>query len=84
MLPPQSRPYADDPRYPVPDEHPAHYVRPGQGLMRNLPPEQEDSQYLVDDDRYQVFSHYHVDPQGASGSVGQGMGVAMEQAGPGV
>ena len=81
--------YADDPRYPVPDEHPAHYVRPGQGLMRNLPPEQEDMRYLVDDDRYQVFSHYHLDPQqggnpamGSSfsgGQAGMGMGMGMGQ-----
>lgn len=50
-----------------PDEHPPHYPRPGQGLMRTLPPEQEDLSYLVDDDdQYGVFSHvYRADPHAA-------------------
>jgi len=53
-----------------PDEHPPNYPRPGQGLMRTLPPEQEDLQWLVDDeDRFGVFSHiYQVDPSAANGT----------------
>lgn len=44
----------------VPEGHPPHYPRPGHGLMRTLPPEQEDLQWLVeDDDRYGAFSHYY-------------------------
>lgn len=43
-----------------PEEHPAHYPRPGHGLLRTLPPEQEDLQWLVDDeDQYGVFSHVY-------------------------
>lgn len=79
----QAPSYADDTRYPVPDEHPTHYVRPGQGLMQNLPPEQNDMHYLVDDDRFQVFSHYHIDQpphlhSNASMSYGSGQGMGME------
>ena len=46
------------------DVHPPSYPRPGQGLMKTLPPEQEDLQWLVDDDdRYGVFTHlYQSDP----------------------
>lgn len=79
----QMQPYAEDPRYPVPHEHPAHYVRPGQGLMRNLPPEHQDSHYLVDDDKYQAFSHYHLAPQASLGgrsNGGQGVVQAQGQA----
>ena len=52
----------------VPEEHPPNYPRPGYGLMKTLPPEQEDLQWLVDaDDRYGVFTHmYQVDPHAAS------------------
>ena len=59
-----------------PEEHPAHYPRPGQGLMRTLPPEQEDLQWLVDDDdRFGVFSHmYQVDPHAASSGMNGGIG----------
>lgn len=61
----------------VPEDHPANYPRPGYGLMRTLPPEQEDLQWLVDeDDKYGVFSHvYQVDSQAANaGMNGGGMG----------
>lgn len=52
----------------VPEGHPPNYPRPGYGLMRTLPPEQEDMQWLVeDDDRYGVFTHmYQVDPKAAN------------------
>jgi hypothetical protein len=52
----------------VPEGHPERYPLPGQGLMKTLPPEQEDLQWLVeDDDRYGVFTHMHlVDPQAAN------------------
>lgn len=43
----------------VPEGHPQNYPRPGYGLMRTLPPEQEDLQWLVEDDRYGVFNHYY-------------------------
>lgn len=69
---PQKQTYVEDPRYPVPDGHPAHYVRPGQGLMRNLPPDSENVYYLVDDDRHQVFSHYHLSPSTKSANGGSG------------
>ncbi|KAK4956271.1 hypothetical protein LTR10_005792 [Elasticomyces elasticus] len=67
-------PVASLPDPPVPDEHPLNYVRPGYGLMRTLPPEQEDLQWLVDDDdRYGVFTHmYQVDPQAANPRTGGG------------
>nr|POF18541.1 swm histone demethylase complex subunit phf1 [Quercus suber] len=43
-----------------PAEHPANYPRPGYGLMRTLPPEQDDQQWLVDDeDRNEVFTHVY-------------------------
>jgi len=59
-----------------PDEHPAHYPRPGQGLMKTLPPEQDDSHYLVDDDnRYGDFSHiYQADPHAANAGLSVGTG----------
>ena len=59
-----------------PLEHPPNYPRPGQGLMRTLPPEQEDLQWLVDDDdRFGVFSHmYQVDSQAANAGMNGGMG----------
>ena len=63
------------------DEHPSHYPRPGHGLMRTLPPEQEDLQWLVDDESsFGVFSHmYQVDPQSqqAGGGGGGGGGMSM-------
>lgn len=40
----------------VDDDPPAHYPRPGFGLARNLPPESEHLQRLVDDNP-DVFSH---------------------------
>ena len=51
------------------DDHPPTYPRPGHGLMKTLPPEQEDLQWLVEeDDRFGVFSHlYQVDAQAANG-----------------
>lgn len=63
----------------VPEGHPVNYPRPGHGLMRTLPPEQEDLQWLVDDDdRYGVFSHmYQVDPQAANAGMNGGMGPAQ-------
>lgn len=65
----------EDQEYRGPDEHPANYPRPGHGLMRALPPEQEDLQWLVDDeDRFGVFSHvYQVDAQAAN-TAGVGLG----------
>jgi hypothetical protein len=59
----------------VPEGHPPNYPRPGYGLMRTLPPEQEDLQWLVeDDDRYGVFTHmYQVDPQAANAGLNGGM-----------
>lgn len=47
-----------------PDVHPPNYPRPGQGLMKTLPPEHEDLQWLVeDDDKYGVFTHlYRTNP----------------------
>nr|POE89809.1 swm histone demethylase complex subunit phf1 [Quercus suber] len=43
-----------------PPEHPANYPRPGYGLMRSLPPEQDDQQWLVDDeDQNGVFTHVY-------------------------
>jgi hypothetical protein len=35
---------------------PAHYPKPGNGIARNLRPESEDLQWLVDDN-FEVFSH---------------------------
>jgi hypothetical protein len=71
-----SYPAGSQPNYPaqaapsevVPEGHPERYPLPGQGLMKNLPSEQEDLQWLVeDDDRYGVFTHMHlVDPQAAN------------------
>lgn len=55
-------------------DHPPTYPRPGQGLMKTLPPEQEDLQWLVEDeDRFGVFSHmYQVDAQAANGGLNGG------------
>ena len=60
----------------IPEGHPENYPRPGHGLMRTLPTEQEDLQWLVDDDdRFGVFSHmYQVDPQAANAGMNGGMG----------
>ena len=60
----------------VPEGHPPNYPRPGHGLMRTLPPEQEDLQWLVeDDDRYGVFNHYYqADQQTANAGLNSGMG----------
>lgn len=60
-----------------PDVHPPNYPRPGHGLMRTLPPEQEDLQWLVDeDDRYGVFSHmYQVDPRAANAGMNSNPGM---------
>ncbi|QIW95395.1 hypothetical protein AMS68_000913 [Peltaster fructicola] len=54
-----------------PEEHPAHYVRPGQGLMSTLPPDKEDEQHLVDEESSKgVFHHiYLVDEEAAKNSV---------------
>ena len=63
----------------VPEDHPANYPRPGYGLMRTLPPEQEDLQWLVDeDDKFGVFSHvYQVDSHAANAGRNAGMGQAQ-------
>jgi len=55
-------------------DHPPTYPRPGYGLMKTLPPEQEDLQWLVEDDnRFGVFSHmYQVDQQAANGGLDDG------------
>lgn len=49
-------------------DHPPTYPRPGHGLMRTLPPEQEDLQWLVEDDaKFGVFTHvYQVDANAAN------------------
>lgn len=62
-------PVADVANYP-PETHPSNYPRPGQGLMKSLPPEQEDLQWLVDDDdRFGVFTHlYQADPTTSAGA----------------
>ena len=69
--------HADQHNY-GPNVHPPNYPRPGHGLMRTLPPEQEDLQWLVDDDdRFGVFSHmYQVDPRAANAGMNGGMGHA--------
>lgn len=54
------------------EDHPSHYPKPGQGLQRTLPPEQEDLQWLVDDN-YEVFTHiYQTDAQAANTGMGVG------------
>ncbi|KAL2358680.1 hypothetical protein BJ546DRAFT_946182 [Cryomyces antarcticus] len=52
---------------------PAHYPKPGHGLARQMRPESEDLQWLVDDN-FEVFSHiYQVDAQQANqGLLGNG------------
>jgi len=51
------------------DDPPAHYPRPGHGLARTLPPEQDDLQWLVDDND-EVYSHiYQTDPAVANQAV---------------
>lgn len=46
-----------------PDVHPTKYPRPGQGLMASLPPDKDDLQWLVEDDKFGVFTHlYQPDP----------------------
>lgn len=54
-----------------PDEHPAHYVRPGKGLMSTLPPDAADEHILVDDDSSKtVFHHiYMIDEKAANDGV---------------
>lgn len=54
-----------------PEQHPAHYVRPGRGLMSTLPPDKEDEEHLVDEDSSKgVFHHiYLVDEKAANTSV---------------
>ncbi|KAK3118005.1 hypothetical protein LTR53_000041 [Teratosphaeriaceae sp. CCFEE 6253] len=48
------------PEYPVPPEHPPTFPRPGNGLMRELPPEREDETWLVDDgDRSGAIQHLY-------------------------
>lgn len=52
---------SDDDQYGS-DEHPRHYPRPGQGLMNELHPEQNDLHYLVDDENSKgVFTHVYRD-----------------------
>ncbi|KAF2025255.1 hypothetical protein EK21DRAFT_76823 [Setomelanomma holmii] len=46
--------YEEDDGYDT--DPPAHYPKAGHGLMRTLPPEGEDLQWLVDDN-FEVFSH---------------------------
>lgn len=57
-----------------PNVHPPNYPRPGHGLMRTLPPEQQDLHWLVEEeDRYGVFSHmYQVDPRAANAGMHNG------------
>ena len=51
---------SEDHRTGILADHPPHYPRPGEGLMKTLPPEQDDLQGLVDDnDRDGVFSHFY-------------------------
>ncbi|KAK5135232.1 hypothetical protein LTR08_005482 [Meristemomyces frigidus] len=56
------------------DDHPPTYPRPGHGLMKTMPPEQDDLQWLVEeDDRFGVFTHmYQVDAQAANGGLSGG------------
>lgn len=42
-----------------PDVHPTKYPRPGQGLMSTLPPDKDDLQWLVEDDKFGVFTHLY-------------------------
>lgn len=43
------------------EEHPAHYVRPGKGLMSTLPPDREDEKHLVDEESSRgVFHHIYL------------------------
>lgn len=54
---------------------PAHYPKPGQGLMRTLPPDVDGMQWMVDDNS-EVYSHHwrgedsSVAPQSAHGHAG--------------
>lgn len=59
-----------------PDEHPAHYVRPGKGLMSTLPPDKDDEKYLVDEESSRgVFHHvYLVDETTANQGADTGLG----------
>lgn len=59
-----SKPPAEAPEeYYGPDVHPTKYPRPGQGLMSTLPPDKDDLQWLVEDDKFGVFTHlYQPDP----------------------
>jgi hypothetical protein len=52
-------------------DHPPTYPRPGFGLMRTMPPEQEDLEWLVDDeDKYGVFNHiYRTDMNVANAAI---------------
>jgi hypothetical protein len=59
----------------VPEGHPPTYPRPGHGLMRTLPPEQEDLQWLVEDeDRYGAFAHFYQTNPSGNGGLNGGMG----------
>ncbi|KAF2432684.1 hypothetical protein EJ08DRAFT_647786 [Tothia fuscella] len=53
---------------------PAHYPKPGNGIARNLRPESEDLQWLVDDN-FEVFSHQTNYGDEATNGNGTGGGV---------
>jgi len=67
-------PHVSGPELAVPGGHPPTYPRPGHGLMKTLPPENTNYDWLVEDgDQYGVFSHgYLVDPQAAQGAQSNG------------
>ncbi len=65
------------------DDPPAHYPKPGFGLARTLPPEQDDISWLVDDN-YEVYSHiYQTDSQSANQALLGGGSQAIDMAAKG-
>lgn len=56
-------------------DHPPTYPRPGQGLMKTLPPEQEDLRWLVEEDsKFGAFNHmYQVDARTANNGLNGGV-----------
>lgn len=56
------------------DDHPEYFPRPGYGLARTLPPEEQDLDWLVDDN-YEVYNHiFQTDPQVANDALLPGSG----------
>lgn len=48
-----------------PDDPAVNYPKQGHGLARNLPPEQDDLEWMVDDN-CEVYEHIHLTDQGAA------------------